>query len=49
MNHQLIKHEPHDGNGTTPRWVYKAENKIIKTNKKHEYGQTTVGDDLIWE
>ena len=31
MNHQLIKHEPHDGNGTTPRWVYKAENKIIKT------------------
>ena len=26
-----IKH-PHDGNGTTPqRWVYRAENTIIKT------------------
>ena len=31
MNHQLIKHQPHDGNGTTPRWVYRAENTIIKT------------------
>ena len=31
MNHQLIKHQPHDGNGTTPRWVYKTENTIIKT------------------
>ena len=36
MNHQLIKHQPHDGNGTTPRWVYRAENTIIKTKGRHD-------------
>ena len=28
---KLIKYFPHDGHGTSPRWVYETENTVIKT------------------
>ena len=48
---KLIKHFPHDGHGTSPRWVYETENTIIKTIPYFPAPQSTVKKqiDLINE
>ena len=48
---KLIKHFPHDGHGTSPRWVYETENTIIKTIPYFPGPQSTVKKqiDLINE
>ena len=43
---RLIKHFPHDGHGTSPRWVYEAENSIVKTIPYYPHPESVVKEQI---